>query len=96
LPDGIAMDAQGCLWVALYTAGVVRRYSPAGEWIGTITLPVKGVTSCGFGGPGLRDLYITTGTHLPEWAGDSPSQHAGALFRCRPGVAGMPVHPFGG
>jgi sugar lactone lactonase YvrE len=96
LPDGIAMDAEGCLWVTLYTGGSIRRYSPAGEWIGTITLPMKSVTSCGFGGPGLRDLYITTGTFLPEWVGGSAGPQAGALFRCRPGVAGMPVYPFGG
>lgn len=96
LPDGIAMDAEGCLWVALYGGGAVRRYTPEGRWIGTVELPVKGVTSCGFGGEGLRDLYITTGWHLPEWALPSPREHAGALFRCRTGVAGMPVYPFGG
>lgn len=96
MPDGIAMDGEGCLWVALYCGGMLRRYNPDGEWIGTVRLPVKGVTSCGFGGPGLQDLYITTGKYLPDFAQPSPGEHAGALFRCRPGVAGMPVYRFGG
>ena len=96
MPDGIAMDGEGCLWVALYCGGMLRRYNPDGEWIGTVRLPVKGVTSCGFGGPGLQDHYITTGKYLPDFAQPSPGEHAGALFRCRPGVAGMPVYRFGG
>lgn len=96
LPDGIAMDAEDCLWVTLYCGGAIRRYSPAGEWIGTIKLPVMSVTSCGFGGDDLRDLYITTATHVPDFAEAPAGEGAGALFRCRPGVAGAPVHPFGG
>ncbi|MCX4149981.1 MULTISPECIES: SMP-30/gluconolactonase/LRE family protein [Paraburkholderia] len=96
LPDGMATDAQGYLWVALYCGGVVRRYSPEGEWVGTVTLPVAGVTSCGFGGKDLQDLYITTANHLPAHTGLIPEPGAGALFRCRPGIAGMPVYPFGG
>lgn len=96
IPDGICSDAEGCLWVALYCGGQVRRYSPSGEWIGTIHLPCLGVTSCGFGGEDLRDLYITTGTHLPEGVCTSQQESAGALFRCRPGVKGAPVFPFAG
>jgi sugar lactone lactonase YvrE len=96
MPDGICTDQEGGVWVALYTSGTIRRYSPDGEWIGTIALPVKGVTSCGFGGADLQDLYITTGRHLPAGALPSPREHAGALFRCRPGVSGMPVYPFAG
>jgi len=96
LPDGVAMDAEGCLWVALYFGGAIRRYSPDGQWIGTIKLPLAAVTSCGFGGKDLKDLYITTGTHTQKKGQQFPQLHAGALFRCRPGVSGMPVYPFGG
>lgn len=96
LPDGITVDAEGCLWVALFLGGAVRRYSPAGEWLGTVTLPVAGVTSCGFGGDGLTDLYITTGRHLDAKSKMPVEPQAGALFRCRPGVAGLPPHFFAG
>lgn len=96
LPDGLAVDAEGHLWVALYYGGVVRRYSPAGEWVGTITLPVARVTSCGFGGPDLGDLYTTTATHLVEDDGRPHEAEAGFLFCCRPGVPGLQSHPFAG
>ncbi len=96
LPDGITVDAEGCLWVALYLGGAVRRYSPTGEWLGTITLPVACATSCGFGGDGLTDLYITTGRHLDPKSTLPVERLAGALFRCRPGVAGLPSYGFAG
>ena len=96
LPDGITVDAEGCLWVALYLGGAVRRYSPAGEWLGTITVPVACATSCGFGGDGLTDLYITTGRHLDPRSTVPVEPLAGALFRCRPGVAGLPSNTFAG
>ncbi len=96
LPDGMTVDAEGCLWVALYLGGAVRRYSPAGEWVGTVTLPVSCVTSCGFGGTQLRDLYVTTGRHVDPRHGKPVEKLAGALFRCSPGVAGLATHPFAG
>jgi sugar lactone lactonase YvrE len=96
LPDGITVDAEGCVWVALYLGGAVRRYSPDGEWVATLTLPLARVTSCGFGGPALDDLYITTANHVILEDGRPHEPHAGGLFRCRPGVSGLPTHRFGG
>jgi sugar lactone lactonase YvrE len=85
-PDGITVDADGGLWVALWGGGEVRRYTPAGECAGRIRLPISQVTACAFGGPDLRDLYITTSRlGLPD--GAEPA--AGALFRANPGVAGL-------
>ncbi|MGW0187700.1 SMP-30/gluconolactonase/LRE family protein [Streptomyces sp. NPDC003362] len=59
-PDGLTVDADGCVWVALWDGGAIRRYTPAGDLDRVIPLPTPRVTACAFGGPGLTDLYITT------------------------------------
>ncbi|MET7656490.1 SMP-30/gluconolactonase/LRE family protein [Streptomyces sp. NPDC005486] len=59
-PDGLTVDADGCVWVALWDGGAVRRYTPAGELDQVIVLPTPRVTACAFGGADLTDLYITT------------------------------------
>ncbi|WP_405767602.1 SMP-30/gluconolactonase/LRE family protein [Streptomyces sp. NBC_01538] len=59
-PDGLTVDADGCVWVALWGGAAVRRYTPAGTLDRTITLPTPLATACAFGGPDLTDLYITT------------------------------------
>jgi sugar lactone lactonase YvrE len=92
-PDGMTVDAQGHVWVALYGGSAVRRYRPDGVLDGVIELPVTNVTACTFGGSDLGDLIITTSReNLPE--GAQPA--AGSLFRSRPGVSGQPVLEFAG
>jgi sugar lactone lactonase YvrE len=95
-PDGMALDAEGYLWVALFDGWAVHRYAPDGRLDRRIELPAQQVTSVAFGGPDLEHLYITTGQEgFP--AGGRPDQpHAGGVFRCRPGVRGRPTNRFRG
>jgi sugar lactone lactonase YvrE len=94
LPDGMIVDAEGGVWVALFRSGRLRRYSPTGEIKQEIELPVTLVTSAAFGGSDLGDLYITTARHrlTPDERGRQT--HAGSLFHCRPGPVGRPAHRF--
>ncbi|HSY16451.1 MAG TPA: SMP-30/gluconolactonase/LRE family protein [Jatrophihabitantaceae bacterium] len=92
-PDGMTIDAEGFLWVALWAGGAVRRYSPSGELADVIELPATQVSACAFGGPELDTLYITTSR---QGLADGEQPAAGALFAAVPGVRGAPVLPFGG
>jgi sugar lactone lactonase YvrE len=93
IPDGLTVDADGGIWVALHGGGAVRRYLPTGELDDEIVLPVSSPTACTFGGPGLRLLYITTSS-LGLVPGREPA--AGSVFVCEPGVMGLPVHGYRG
>ena len=61
-PDGMTVDAEGELWVAIYGGGRVQRYSPAGVLLEELFVPAEQSTSCAFAGPGLTRLYVTTAT----------------------------------
>ena len=90
-PDGITVDAEGFIWVALYGGGAVRRYRPDGVLDGAVEVPVRRVTACTLGGHDLRDLYITTSRE-----GEDPEPEAGSVFRCRVEVTGLPAATFSG
>ena len=93
LPDGIAVDAEGGVWVALWEGGAVRRYAPDGTLDAVVSLPCGRVTACAFGGDDLAELFITTSRlELPD--GVDPA--GGSVFRCEPGVRGQPVLEFAG
>lgn len=94
LPDGMCVDAEGALWVAMWGGGCVRRFDPQGAEIGRVDLPVSQPSSCCFGGAALEDLYITSATAGLSEAQLRGEPLAGALFRIRPGVAGLPAAPL--
>lgn len=104
LPDGMTLDAEGFIWVAVPGSGEVRRYSPDGDLDTIVEMPVVCPTSVAFGGEDLGDLYITTMTLEtmvpPEYrrheAFLDPRPSEGSLFRCRPGVGGHPPRMFAG
>ena len=96
VPDGLNVDAEGCVWVALHGGWGLNRYSPEGELVAEVRLPVARVTSCCFGGPELRDLYVTTRREGLGAAEAAAQPLAGALLRLDVGVAGLPTHAFAG
>lgn len=95
-PDGLTVDAEGGLWVAVYGGSSVRRYAPDGELDMVVELPVTDVTSCAFGGPDLSDLYITSASHWLSPAARATQPLAGGLFHCRPGVKGRAPVAYAG
>jgi sugar lactone lactonase YvrE len=95
-PDGLTVDADGNVWVALWGGAAVQRLTPAGRPTGRIELPTRNVTSCCFGGPGFEVLYITTARRGLSAQQLAAEPTAGSLFACRPGARGLPAHPFGG
>jgi sugar lactone lactonase YvrE len=92
-PDGLTVDSEGGVWVALSDGGAVQRYTPEGRLDGVVELPVTKVTACTFGGPRLDELFITTSREDLDPAAEP---QAGSLFRADPGVAGLPVREFAG
>ncbi|MGW7818131.1 SMP-30/gluconolactonase/LRE family protein [Streptomyces puniciscabiei] len=91
-PDGLTVDADGCVWVALWDGGAVRRYTPGGELDRVISLPTPRTTACAFGGTGLTDLYITTArTGLP-----APHPLSGSLLVIPGAGQGLPQPAFAG
>lgn len=93
-PDGLTVDEEGCVWVALWGGGAVHRYTPKGRLDSVIRIPALHATSCTFGGADRRDLYITSARFrlTPEEAQLFPN--SGKVFRARPGVAGMRTNAF--
>ncbi len=94
LPDGLTLDAEGCLWLAVWGSGELRRYTPDGRLDTVVRLPVRQVTSAAFGGADLGTLYITTARENFTPADLRKQPHAGDIFACSPGVTGRPPFLF--
>ena len=84
-PDGLAVDEDGCVWIAAYGGGCVTRFAPDGRLDRHLEVPAKVVTSLCFGGPERRDLYVVTADNT-----DDPTL-GGTVFRTRVAVPGLSV-----
>jgi sugar lactone lactonase YvrE len=94
-PDGIALDVEGCVWVACYWGSRVCRFTPEGRLDKVVHLPASCVTSVAFAGPRLDQLYITTARTDLDAGRLAGEPHAGDLFVVDPGVAGIAPARFG-
>ena len=87
-PDGSAIDAEGYLWNCRFGGGCVVRVAPDGSVDQVIEMPVSNITTCEFGGPDLKTLYVTTAASLL----DHHEQFAGSLFALDLSVRGGPTY----
>ena len=85
VPDGLVLDDEGGIWLALYGGAQVRRYAPDGALDAKLDVPADNVTACWFAG---RRLFITTAR--------SPQPLGGSLFVAEPGVTGPAARPYAG
>jgi sugar lactone lactonase YvrE len=81
IPDGLTTDEDGGIWVAFFGGGEVRRFDPSGELTHVVTLPVKQVTSCCFGGTDMSELFITTARYAMNAESLAKEPLAGSLFK---------------
>lgn len=96
-PDGMTIDADGCLWTALWNGHGVARWNPkTGEMLEKITTPCPFVTCPTFGGPDLDVLFFTTAKKGNDRMDPSTDPHAGDIFVATPGVKGLPGYRFAG
>lgn len=93
LPDGLAVDVEGCIWIAVWGGYEVRRLNPSGELVGIVPMPVAQPSSCAFDSDGT--LYITSARAglTEEVLADQPL--AGSVFALSTDTYGVPTQPFG-
>lgn len=85
IPDGMCVDVTGDLWVAHVGGRRVAHLDAKGDLVDEVPVPAKWVTSVAFGGPEWDEMYIVTSDNLDDEA------RKGSIYRCRPGVAGVPT-----
>jgi sugar lactone lactonase YvrE len=90
LPDGSNVDSQGFLWNCRFSGGCIVRVAPDGTIDRIVEMPVSNITTCAFGGPDLKTLYVTTARN------EAPASDrlAGSLFAISTEVAGLPENTF--
>ncbi len=96
-PDGLTVDDEGGIWIALWNGAAIHRYAPDGSLLASVQLPVERPTSCAFGGPRRDTLFVTTArTDLDDDA-LARQPHAGKVFAIDGlGTRGLPCLPYRG
>ncbi|MER5308576.1 SMP-30/gluconolactonase/LRE family protein [Streptomyces sp. NPDC002773] len=94
VPDGLTVDSEGRVWVAVWGGGEVLAFTPQGALHARVEVPASHVTSCAFAGPDLDVLVITTATEGLDEDRRRAEPEAGRLFACRPGARGLPTPPY--
>jgi sugar lactone lactonase YvrE len=94
LPDGLAVDVDGGIWVAVWGSSEVRRFDASGELVAVVPMPVSQPSSCAFGDDGT--LYITSASADLSDEQRAAQPHAGSVFAVATSTHGVPVHPFAG
>lgn len=95
-PDGMTVDADDCLWIAFWDGWCIRRFSPEGDLLVEIPVPVAKPTSVAFGGPKLDRVFVSSASRDLTEADLIGQPNAGGLFSFRPDVRGMAELPFAG
>ncbi len=94
-PDGMTIDAEGMIWIALWDGYRVERRNPdTGALLDTVRVPTAKVSACAFGGPGLDELYITTAREDMSAEQLTNEPIAGGVFSVKTGVQGIPSFAF--
>jgi sugar lactone lactonase YvrE len=96
IPDGLVVDADGCLWIAFWGGCQIRRYSAAGDLLEAIGLPVTYPTCAGFGGDDLRELYVTSAWEEMDAVQLAAEPLAGHVLRISTAARGQPIPPYAG
>jgi L-arabinonolactonase len=96
IPDGLTVDSEGYVWVAIYGGWKVMRYAPSGKVADEITFPVSKPSSCIFGGKNYDELFVTTISENLTAEDKLKQPLAGDLFVIKPGVRGIPEPDFAG
>ncbi len=95
--DGMTIDEEGMVWIAVFGGWGVWRYDPqSGALLEKVLVPVEQITSCTFGGDNLDELYITSCRYLMDEQALREQPLAGSLLRVKVGARGVPAFPFGG
>ncbi len=96
LPDGLAVDEEGCIWSAQWYGGCVVRYDPSGKVLQRLRVPAKQSSSVAFGGPRLTDIFVTSAAQsepmpiMPPGYDPVSGNFGGALYHANLGIAGQP------